>query len=444
MAILRTRAPLRTPTPAALHCAAPRHNPDTIKPNQKVVYGELDSDSVRGLFTKYKGDFNRNYATEEEEDNRFEIFKLNLKHIDSLNYMNPLALFTITDAADMTDDEKNLRKMSNKWSSYEGMKASLPAPITELAAKGPDAAMGTKFEDADLEGSEWLQKGQVGWVTEDDCAACTMFPDLVKYSLTNMPTDFDWRENGAVSSVKNQKYCGSCWTFSTAADVEGTHFLATGNMTSMSEQQLIACDNMNDGCEGGWPYAAMQYLETTAMVSAKDYPYKGIYMDYEQSVPTCDTDLLHEKMTKNSYDVAHVGGFQFVAMGADYEPLMALAMVKNGPLSIAFNANGMEYYAHGIIGCETIAGEDYCEAGSIDDHSPCDPESLDHAVLAVGIGVQEGVQEDTDSSADSTQYWVIKNSWGEEWGEDGYYRLERGVNKCGVANMVVHSVVKDA
>ena len=87
MAILRTRAPLRTPNPAALHCAAPRHNPDTIKPNQKVVYGELDSDSVRGLFTKYKGDFNRNYATEEEEDNRFEIFKLNLKHIDSLNYM---------------------------------------------------------------------------------------------------------------------------------------------------------------------------------------------------------------------------------------------------------------------------------------------------------------------------------------------------------------------
>ena len=119
-------------------------------------------------------------------------------------------------------------------------------------------------------------------------------------------------------------------------------------------------------------------------------------------------------MAKNSYDVAHVGGFQFVAMGADYEPLMALAMVKNGPLSIAFNANGMEYYTHGIIGCETIADEEYCEAGSIDDHSPCDPESLDHAVLAVGIGVQEGVQLDDSSTTDSTQYWVIKNSWGEE------------------------------
>jgi len=73
--------------PTRPHCAAPRRNPDTIKPNQKVVYGELDSDSVRGLFTKYKGDFDRNYETDEEEENRFGIFKLNLKHIDSLNYM---------------------------------------------------------------------------------------------------------------------------------------------------------------------------------------------------------------------------------------------------------------------------------------------------------------------------------------------------------------------
>lgn len=410
---------------------------------QKVVYGDLNEDEVRGLFTKYKGDFNRNYD-EDEEKKRFDIFKLNLKHIDALNYQNPLALFGITDATDMTDDEKNLRKMSNKWASYEGMKAALPQPITELAAKGPQEAMGTKFESADLEGSEWLQKGQVGWVTEDDCAACKQYPDLAEYSLSNMPTDFDWRTSGAVTSVKNQKYCGSCWTFSTAADIEGTHFLATGNLTSFSEQQLVACDNMNDGCEGGWPYAAMQYVETLALVSDADYPYKGIFMDYEQAIPTCDQELLQKKMEKDSYDVAHVGGFQFVAMGADYEPLMALAMVKNGPLSIAFNANGMEYYVHGIIGCETIADSEYCEAGSIDDHSPCDPESLDHAVLAVGIGVQEGIQLDDSSTTDSTQYWVIKNSWGSDWGEDGYYRLERGVNKCGVANMVVHSVVKES
>merc|ERR1711908_110297 len=162
-----------------------------------------------------------------------------------------------------------------------------------------------------------------------------------------------------------------------------------------------------------------------------DYPYKGIFMDYQQAMPTCDTEKIQSVMAKNSYDSAHIGGFQFVAMGADYEPLMALAMVKNGPLSIAFNANGMEYYAHGIIGCETIADEEYCEAGSVSDSFPCDPTELDHGVLAVAYGVENGVP-----------YWVIKNSWGEVWGEDGYYRVERGTNHCGVASLVLHSVHK--
>merc|ERR1711998_301432 len=103
-------------------------------------------------------------------------------------------------------------------------------------------------------------------------------------------------------------------------------------------------------------------------------------------------------------------------MGEDYEDMMATALLKNGPLSVAINANGMEYY----------------EAGSISTSTPCDPTTLDHGVLAVAYGVQ-----------DDTDYWVIKNSWGTEWGEGGYYRVERGTDHCGVANMVVHSVYKE-
>merc|ERR1711988_1778190 len=122
-----------------------------------------------------------------------------------------------------------------------------------------------------------------------------------------------------------------------------------------------------------------------------------------------------------------------VAMGEEYEDLMATVLLKNGPLAVAINANGMEYYEFGITGCESIAGSTYCEAGSISTTTPCDPTSLDHGVLAVAYGVQEG-----------TDYWVIKNSWGSEWGEEGYYRIERGDNHCGVANMVVHSVYKDS
>jgi len=316
------------------------------------------------------------------------------------------------------------------------MKASLPTAMVEAAKKGPDAVMGKQFsaDSTMTDNSSSFSTGQFHWATQDDCAACELYDDLKNYNLTHCPENFDWRDLGAVTSVKNQKYCGSCWTFSTAQDVEGSHYLATGNLTSFSEQQLVACDTKNYGCDGGWMYAAMQYLSNFgAMVSADAYPYKGIFMDYDKPTPTCDTDLLNSKLKSDGDNIAHIEGFQMVAMGEDFEELMKVYLTKNGPLSLAINANGMEYYIHGITGCETIAGSDYCEAGSIDDHTPCDPEELDHGVLAVGYGVQE-----------NTSYWVIKNSWAEDWGEDGYYRIERGTDHCGVANMVQHSVIKKA
>merc|ERR1711988_1424457 len=241
--------------------------------------------------------------------------------IDALNRQNPLVLFGITMFADESEEERSMRRMSKKVSNYAAFKASLPKDMAAAVAAGPDALKGKSFKvsEADRQQEGWIDVDQVEWADEDMCAACSLYPGFKDYTTDNRPSDFDWRDLGAVTSVKNQKYCGSCWTFSTAADIEGSHFLATGNLTSMSEQQLVACDNMNDGCEGGWPYAAMQYVETLALVSDADYPYKGIFMDYEQAIPTCDQELL-----------------------------MALAMVKNGPLSIAFNANGMEYYVHGI------------------------------------------------------------------------------------------------
>jgi len=169
-------------------------------------------------------------------------------------------------------------------------------------------------------------------------------------------------------------------------------------------------------------------------VTDEAYPYEGIMMDYMDNTPTCDKSLITKIEKANKEDkFAHIEGYQMVAMGEEYEDLMATVLLKNGPLAVAINANGMEYYEFGITGCESIAGSTYCEAGSISTSTPCDPTSLDHGVLAVAYGVQEG-----------TDYWVIKNSWGSEWGEDGYYRQTRGDNHCGVANMVVHSVYKDS
>jgi len=288
-------------------------------------------------------------------------------------------------------------------------------------------------------------QGEFAWASASDCAACRKFTAFGNYNFGNMPDNFDWRTLGAVTSVKNQAYCGSCWSFSTAADVEGTWYLATDELISRSPQQLVECNTMNLGCDGGYPFAAMQYLSHIGgMLSWDDLPYDKVFegdaLANPVGTPTCNTHLINEKM--KTHQVAHIGGWQMVALGDEYEDLMRVVLLKNGPLSIAFNANGMDYYIHGVAGGCSSAED--CEAGSVShpdidgegDMFTCDPTSLDHAVLAVGYGVQT-----TDNG--DIPYWLIKNSWGDAWGEDGYYRLVRGTNACGVANMVVHSVVKD-
>ncbi|EGB11440.1 hypothetical protein AURANDRAFT_21107 [Aureococcus anophagefferens] len=244
-----------------------------------------------------------------------------------------------------------------------------------------------------------------------DCAACALDKTFALYTLGGEPTNFDWRDLGAVTAVKNQAECGSCWSFSTCGDVEGTKFLGSGGtiLHSLSEQQLVACNTMNMGCDGGYPFAAMQYAaHFGGLVHLEDYEYKAIN-EGSSGTPSCDTATLNSALERD-----------------DYEKKMPLALVKNGPLSVSFNANGMEFYVEGIVGCTTGR----CKSGAIDHEVPCDPDSLDHAVLIVGYG------------DDDINYWVIKNSWGSEWGEAGYYRLVRGTNACGVANMVVHSVYK--
>ena len=402
---------------------------------KKIVYGDMSPDDVKSLFHKFQSNFGRAYEDEAEEDFRFMVFKKNLMFIDALNKQHAYALFSVTQFADYTEDERGTMRLSEEYASWDKMKARMPDHVVEAAAQGPDGVLTRDETTGTLVGMEWMQSGQVSWSSPDDCAACKMYPGFEDYSYDSMPTDFDWRALGAVTAVKNQKYCGSCWTFSTAADLEGTRYLATGTLESLSEQQLVACDTLNYGCDGGYPFAAMQYIESFGgLVSDESYPYRGICawdacgQDIYYGTPTCDTDTLNDELRNGS--VAHIGGWQVVAMGADYEDLMAITLLKNGPISIAFNANGMDYYVHGVMGCSS---ESYCEAGGIDEHSPCDPTYLDHAVLIVGYGTQDDVD-----------YWVIKNSWGTEWGEEGYYRIVKGENHCGVANFAVHSVVKGA
>jgi len=220
---------------------------------------------------------------------------------------------------------------------------------------------------------------------------------LPPLDTSNLPTSFDWREKGAVTPVKDQGQCGSCWAFATVAGIEGANFIATKKLVSLSEQELVDCDRAKDqGCGGGLPSNALEYLQKNGLgeESEEDYPYTG-------RDGKCSAQKPSEKVFVSSWQMVD---------GKD-EDQLAAAVVKYGPLAIGINATPMQWYRGGIADPFTIL---------------CNPKALDHGVTIVGFGEEKG-----------KKYWIIKNSWGPRWGEKGYYRIIRGKGKCGLNTDVV-------
>merc|ERR1719401_2353916 len=210
--------------------------------------------------------------------------------------------------------------------------------------------------------------------------------------------NFDWREKGAVNDPKNQAQCGSCWSFATVANIEGNNFVTNGQLVSLSEQELVDCDTMDNGCNGGLPSNAYKDLigEGMGMELESAYPYTG-------ADGSCHAQKSLEKVFLSSW----------LPISSD-EDQMATALVKYGPLAIGINAGPMQMYMGGIA-----------------DPMFCNPAALDHGVGIVGYGEESG-----------KKFWVIRNSWGSMWGEDGYYRIIRGKGKCGLNRMVTTAIVK--
>ncbi|KAK9220366.1 hypothetical protein WN943_009016 [Citrus x changshan-huyou] len=306
-------------------------------------------------FSLFKSKFSKTYATQEEHDYRFRVFKANLRRAKRRQLLDPTAVHGVTKFSDLTPSE--FRRQ------FLGLNRRLRLPAD--AQKAP------------------------------------ILP------TNDLPTDFDWRDHGAVTGVKDQGACGSCWSFSATGALEGAHFLSTGELVSLSEQQLVDCDHECDpeesgscdsGCNGGLMNSAFEYiLKAGGVEREKDYPYTG-------------TDGGSCKFDKSKIAAA-VSNFSVISSDEDQ---MAANLVKHGPLAVGINAVWMQTYIGGVS-CPYICGK-----------------YLDHGVLIVGYG-SSGF---APIRFKEKPYWIIKNSWGENWGENGYYKICMGRNVCGVDSMV--------
>ncbi|KAF6213638.1 hypothetical protein GE061_011359 [Apolygus lucorum] len=210
-----------------------------------------------------------------------------------------------------------------------------------------------------------------------------------------LPINFDWRLYGAVNPVKDQSICGSCWSFGTTGTIEGAYFVKTGELISLSEQALIDCSwgYGNNGCDGGLDYQSYEWImKHGGLPLEEEYgPYLG--MDGQ-----CHFDQV--KL------VAPITGW--VNVTTHNERALKLAIFKHGPVSIAINAalKTFSFYSSGVY------YDPKCKGGEDD---------LDHAVLAVGYGW-----------LNHKKYWLVKNSWSNHWGNDGYILMQIKNNNCGV------------
>lgn len=322
-----------------------------------TCYFSISHDKAFVEFQNFMKKYNKQYSSIEEFQQKFEVFKRNIQTLDHYQ------LSTFDEEGQPMDYELGVTSFFD-MSQEEFAKTYLNLNL-ENAGKILLSTKSSPFKQV-----------------KDDA-----------------PESFDWREYNAVSPVKNQGSCGSCWAFSATGNLEGQYALKEGNsLVEFSEQQLVDCDDVDQGCNGGLMESAYQFLEKEGgIMLSKDYPYHG----------------KREKCQFNQSKVAaKISEYKYA--GSEDEEQIKQFLFENGPLAIALNATPLQFYFGGVF----------------DLWIPkflCNPEGLNHGVLIVGYGVNEK----------GKKYWIVKNSWGSKWGEKGYFRIVRGKGLCGVNKYVI-------
>lgn len=262
-----------------------------------------------------------------------------------------------------------------------------------------------KFSDLSFEEFSLNYKGYNGLYYPDYFFNKNIdYHNLTIQNNTNI-TEIDWREKGLVTPIKDQGVCGSCWAFSAVGTMEGAKAKTTKNLTSMSEQDLVDCVSECFGCNGGWSSVAIQYVidgggnkSEIGIDTEKYYPYVG-------------------ETNQCNFSSTHIGGsfHKLVKIPEGNVNYLNDAVLSVGPISVAIDAeDDFQSYKSGIF-----------------KSNKCSNSYLDHAVLIVGYG----------KTKKNENYYIIKNSWGEGWGINGYMYFSADIpNMCGIAEEAVYAI----
>lgn len=268
----------------------------------------------------------------------------------------------------------------------------------ELNAKMPSARFGvTKFSDLSVE--EFKGKYLMPNMPALDQAKLNAhYHNNATYKAqqkVSAPTSFDWFTKGGCTPVYNQGQCGSCWAFSATETIESYYKLAGNPMTKLSMEQVVDCDSTCYGCSGGWTYAAYEYVMSQGGIdSYASYPY------------TAGGGNSGSCQYSQSSMVTTISNWQYVTQSDD-ESEMQNYLVANGPLSICVYAEAWMSYQSGVFMASQCQGQ------------------IDHCVQLTGYNMGA-----------STPYWIVRNSWGTDWGVNGFIWLQYGQNTCSIGDVV--------
>jgi cathepsin F len=331
-------------------------------------------------FQNFLEKFQKKYDTIEEHMKRYEIFKQNYK----------LA-----------------KQMMNETETDEA--AEFNMGTTEFSDMAPEEFQRQYLSDFSHQ-NETLNETEKFW---DDTNETEINYESVKFlanggeeassslgrNLQGVPESWDWRDYGAVTSVKTQGNCGGCWAFCAAANLEGLLAIQRKQSISLSPQQMIDCDGGNGGCNGGMMGPAYEYLARAGGIQSwSSYPFSG-YQSY------C-------RFNRNAV-VTRVKSW--MSAGSTNEEVIKAFLYKTGPLAITINSRNLQFYKGGVYNVPY----NYC------------PVAPDHGVTLVGYG----------KTNTGLKYWIVKNSWGPRWGEGGYFRIARGRSLCGLNQYVVSGIL---